>query len=93
MKIHVVFLVILIFAVAGSAADINGKWLAQVTNPNGAKSERIFTFQVSGDKVSGTMESTSSSQWLEETHFHSSTGAPREREGLFFKSAPQIKLK
>lgn len=55
MKIHVVILAILIFAVACSAADISGKWLAQITNPNGAKSERIFRFQVSGDKLTGTI--------------------------------------
>jgi hypothetical protein len=55
MRIHVALLVILIFAVTASAADISGKWLAQVTNPNGAKSERLFTFQVSGDKVTGSI--------------------------------------
>lgn len=55
MKTHLVLLVILVFAVAAGAADINGKWLAQVTNPNGAKGERLFTFQVAGDKVTGTI--------------------------------------
>lgn len=55
MKIHVAFLVILFFAVTSSAADISGKWIAQVTNPQGAKSERIFTFQVSGDKLTGAI--------------------------------------
>jgi hypothetical protein len=48
---------ILAFAVVGSAAEINGKWLAQVSNPMmGGKSERIFNFQVSGDKLAGTIE-------------------------------------
>jgi hypothetical protein len=55
MKIHVALLAILIFAIAASAADISGKWIAQVTSPNGAKSERLFTFQVSGEKVTGTV--------------------------------------
>ena len=55
MKIHLAFAAILVFAIAGSAADVSGKWIAQVTNPMGAKSERIFTFQVSGETVTGTI--------------------------------------
>jgi len=55
MKSHLTLLMILVFAVAAIAADINGKWLAQVTNPMGQKTERIFAFQVSGDKVMGTV--------------------------------------
>jgi hypothetical protein len=55
MKIHIALLVILIFALTCSAADISGKWLAQITGPTGSKSERIFTFQVSGDKLTGTV--------------------------------------
>jgi hypothetical protein len=55
MKIHVLVLAVLIFAVAASAADINGKWVAQVTSPSGSKTERVFIFQASGDKVTGTI--------------------------------------
>jgi len=55
MKFQFALVGILVFAVVGSAADISGKWVAQVTNPMGAKSERIFTFQVSGDKLAGTI--------------------------------------
>jgi hypothetical protein len=55
MKIHVLILAVLIFAVAASAADINGKWVAQVTSPSGSKTERVFIFQASGDKVTGTI--------------------------------------
>ena len=53
MKILFALLTILVFAVAGSAADINGKWIAQVSVPRGEKSEWIFTFQVSGENVKG----------------------------------------
>jgi hypothetical protein len=57
MKACIAFMVIASFIAAGSAADINGKWVAQVTNPMmGGKSERVFTFQVSGDKLTGTIE-------------------------------------
>ena len=55
MKIQFALVVILVFAVMGSAADISGKWVAQVSSPMGGKSERIFAFQVSGDKVAGTI--------------------------------------
>ena len=55
MKIHILVLAVLIFAIAASAADINGKWVAQVTSPSGSKTERVFMFQASGDKVTGTM--------------------------------------
>jgi hypothetical protein len=55
MKIHVLVLAVLIFAVAANAADINGKWVAQVTSPSGSKTERVFVFQASGEKVTGTI--------------------------------------
>jgi len=55
MKIHILVLAVLIFAIAASAADINGKWVAQVTSPSGSKTERVFIFQASGDKVTGTI--------------------------------------
>jgi hypothetical protein len=53
----VVFLFGLIaFLVASSAwaADVNGKWIARIESPRGV-SERVFTFQVAGDKVTGTI--------------------------------------
>ena len=50
-------LMLLVFTLICSAADINGKWLAQVSNPMmGGKSERVFNFQVSGEKLTGTIE-------------------------------------
>jgi hypothetical protein len=56
-KLCIAFLLLMSFAAVCSAADINGKWVAQVTNSMmGGKSERIFTFQVSGDKLTGTIE-------------------------------------
>jgi hypothetical protein len=62
MKIHFLILAVLIFAVAASAADINGKWVAQVTSPSGSKNERVFTFQASGEKVTGTLANIQVSQ-------------------------------
>jgi hypothetical protein len=55
MKTYLLVLAVLVFAVAANAADINGKWVAQITSPSGSKSERVFTFQASGEKVTGTI--------------------------------------
>ncbi len=57
MRVYLIILMILAFAAIGAAADINGKWVAQVSNPMmGGNSERIFNFQVSGEKLTGTIE-------------------------------------
>jgi hypothetical protein len=46
----------LIFALSAFSADVSGKWIAQVTSPSGSPGgDRIFTFQVAGDKVTGTI--------------------------------------
>jgi hypothetical protein len=55
MKTCIVFLVIVLFAVACNAADVNGKWVAQMTSPSGSQSERIFTLKVSGNRLTGTI--------------------------------------
>jgi hypothetical protein len=62
MKIHFLILAVLVFAVAANAADINGKWVAQVSSPSGSKTERVFTFQVAGEKVTGTLANIQVSQ-------------------------------
>lgn len=48
-------LVALLVPVAAVAADVSGKWIAQITSPSGSISERVFTFKVSGNKLSGTL--------------------------------------
>jgi len=37
------------------AADVSGKWTAQVPGRQGAMMERTFTFKADGDKLSGTV--------------------------------------
>ncbi|MBN1568608.1 MAG: hypothetical protein JXA73_12240 [Acidobacteria bacterium] len=57
MRVYLVLFMTLVFAAACSAADINGKWMAQVSNPMmGGNSERVFNFQVSGENLTGTIE-------------------------------------
>jgi hypothetical protein len=49
-------LILLAAATVAIAADINGKWKAQVPGRGGDAREVTFTFQVDGDKLTGTME-------------------------------------
>jgi hypothetical protein len=44
-----------LFVVAASAADVGGKWTAQVPGRGGETRETTFNFKVDGDKLSGTM--------------------------------------
>jgi hypothetical protein len=59
MKIYIVMLVMVLSAAACNAvADVSGKWVAQVAGrpgPPGAPTERIFTFNVSGNTLTGSI--------------------------------------
>jgi hypothetical protein len=44
-----------IFAVTAVAADVNGRWIAEMKNPMEAMTERIFTFKVTGNQLTGTI--------------------------------------
>src|ERR1035438_10587997 len=45
-----------IFALAASAADVTGKWTAQVPGRGGNTNETTFVFKVDGAKLTGTMD-------------------------------------
>lgn len=47
--------IMLVASVIALAADINGKWVAQVPGRNGQTRETTFNFKVEGNKVSGTV--------------------------------------
>src|SRR6059036_3746341 len=44
-----------LFAMTAVAADVNGKWLADVFNRLGGSQETTFTFKVEGAKLTGTV--------------------------------------
>jgi len=46
---------LLVFAIGAVAADIAGKWTAQVPGRQGQARETTFNFKVDGDKLTGTM--------------------------------------
>ena len=45
-----------IFALAASAADVTGKWTAQIPGRGGNANETTFVFKVDGAKLTGTMD-------------------------------------
>jgi hypothetical protein len=49
---------LLALVTAASAADLNGKWKGQMTGPDGSGMEVNFNFQVSGEKLTGTVANT-----------------------------------
>ena len=56
IKTSLVFVAIMMFAGGAIAADISGKWTAPATSPSGSpQGDRIFTFKVTGDKLTGTV--------------------------------------
>ena len=45
---------VLAATLVAQAADITGKWTAQVPGRDGQTSEQTFTFKVEGEKLTGT---------------------------------------
>ena len=45
-------------AVPAFAADINGKWKSEFTGPDGNSRTNVFTFEVKGETVDGTVTSS-----------------------------------
>ncbi len=48
-------LMVVVFAVIVSAADVTGKWTAQVPGRGGQTRETTFNFNAEGEKLTGTM--------------------------------------
>jgi hypothetical protein len=59
MRTCAVLLATMLFAPAVHAADISGTWVAQMTSPSGSRSERVFMFTASGEKLTGTVANQS----------------------------------
>ncbi len=54
-RIWMPLLILLAAAIALPAADVTGKWKAEMPGPGGATREVTFTFKVEGDKLTGSM--------------------------------------
>jgi hypothetical protein len=58
MKLHsllVALATLTLFAAVAPAADVSGKWTAEVPGRQGAMQTTTFNFKVDGDKLTGTM--------------------------------------
>jgi hypothetical protein len=53
--VFAVLSILLILAIGALAADVSGKWVAQVPGRDGAMRETTMNFKVSGDTVTGTI--------------------------------------
>src|SRR5579864_1126110 len=47
--------IVALLAMTASAADVSGKWTAQVPGRNGQTRETTFSLKADGDKLTGTM--------------------------------------
>ncbi len=57
MKLRIAFCmlgVLMVMAAVAAAADVTGKWIAQMPGRDGQTREVPFTFKVEGDKLTGT---------------------------------------
>ena len=55
-----------LFAVTAVAADVSGKWVAQIPGRDGTPTEQTFMFKVAGDQVTGTLTTQQGSQEISE---------------------------
>ncbi len=53
-RVLVVFALLTALAGVALAADVSGKWTAQVPGREGQTRETVFTFKVDGDKLTGS---------------------------------------
>ena len=56
MKRHIVFCtlaLVVLCAITALAADVSGKWVAQIPGRQGQAMETTFTFKVAGEKLTG----------------------------------------
>ncbi len=69
MKARIVFSMVALLAVCALtalAADVSGKWVAQIPGRDGTPREQVFTFQVSGSSLTGTISGQRGDQPISE---------------------------
>lgn len=54
-KLTLVCVILLACAIGVLAADVSGKWAAQIPGRSGQTRDATFTFKVDGDKLTGSM--------------------------------------
>jgi hypothetical protein len=59
-------LLVVLCAISALAADVSGKWVAQVPGRQGNTTETTFTFKVEGGKLTGAVGSSRGDQQISE---------------------------
>ncbi len=65
-QVLVLAVALLAFSLAAAAADITGKWVAQMPGRDGATMEQVFMFKQSGEALTGTVSSQRGDQEISE---------------------------
>jgi len=63
--LYLTMLLVLVSAVAALAADVGGKWVAQIPGRQGNTSETTFNFKVDAGKLTGTVSSNFGGQAMD----------------------------
>jgi hypothetical protein len=106
MKLHlflILAVVMSLFSTAALAADVNGKWTAEMKTPDGETRTTTYTFKADGDKLTGTIGSQMGDREISEGKVDGdniSFVVSFERDGNTFKitytgkvSGDELKLK
>ena len=87
-KLNFTFLVVVacLFALAASAADVSGTYVAQVPGRNGAM-ETTFKLKADGDKLTGTVVTQRGEAEIKDGKVELTTRATRTSEDVSIESA------
>lgn len=67
VRLVVAFVVVLFLNIAAAlAADVNGKWVAQIPGRDGATIEQVFLLKNEGGKITGTLSMNFGGQPIEQ---------------------------
>lgn len=65
-QVFALAVVLCAFAVAATAADITGKWVAQMPGRDGGTTEQVFMFKQSGENLTGSITTPRGEQQISE---------------------------
>ena len=66
LRFSSLFVLTLVLVAAASAADVTGKWVAQVPGRGGETREAVFNLKAAGDQLTGTVTSPRGEQQISE---------------------------
>ena len=64
LRFSSLFVLTLVLVASASAADVTGKWVAQVPGRGGETREAVFNLKAAGDQLTGTVTSPRGEQQI-----------------------------